>query len=275
MRRRQRRGETPGSLTCPSRTPRGRNHSPQTLQRQHLDLYPKRGRIYKPYPRSVPTRAVRDNLAFIQQRSSCAVWEQAPDSVRTATNLGTTYRPPTSEPKKKTLFPHAASKPKVTPPTTPKEPPKINKTQGGHNAHHDITDDTVTTQSQMTKSQTTTQNRFYKMKAAIRRQQNALQRHTAELQQVNERAVITMEICQATSTNILELRETTTNQLSEVRQEADRQANEQPESIARMTALSEQLTNQCHDNPRQLGTNAAHETPNYQIPPPKKKKRRN
>jgi hypothetical protein len=218
--------------------------------------------IQESYPQAiyVPTRVVHDNLAFIQQRSSCAVWEQAPNSVRKDNNPGTTYRPPNSEPQKKTLFPHAASKPKVTPPPSPKAPPNISKTQEDQ-TEQNATDDTVTTQSQMTKSQTTTQNRFYEMEAAIRRQQNALQRHTAELQQVNERAVTTMEICQATSNNILSLSETTKNQLCEIRQDVDRQATEQRESIARMTAMIEQLTHQRQDNARQRDTNAATRNP--------------
>ena len=93
----------------------------------------------------------------------------------------------------------------------------------------------------MTKSRTTTQNRFYELEAAIRKQ-TALQRHTTELQQVNERAVTTLELCQETSRNVLDLRDDTTNQLRELRQEAENQARDQRESFARMTAMIEQLT---------------------------------
>ena len=95
----------------------------------------------------------------------------------------------------------------------------------------------------MTKSQTTTQNRFHEMEAAIRRHQTALQRHATELQQVNERAITTMELCQATSTNILALRDDTTNQLREIRNEAERQATEQRESLASIMAMISQLNN--------------------------------
>ena len=201
--------------------------------------------IQETYPQAiyVPTRAVQNNLALIQQRSACAVWEQAPDSVRAANPpTGATYRPPTStSPKKKTLFPHAASKPKVTPPSTPTEQVPIDKLHATQ-ADQLATDDTVTTQSQMTKSHTTTQNRFYELEAAIRKQQTALQRHTTELQQVNERAVTTLELCQETSRNVLDLRDDTTNQLRELRQEAENQARDQRESFARMTAMIEQLT---------------------------------
>ena len=201
--------------------------------------------IQETYPQAiyVPTRAVQNNLALIQQRSACAVWEQAPDTVRKTTPpIGATYRPPTQTSPKKTLFPHAASKPKVTPPSTPKESKTADPTQAAHIAHLE-TDDTVTTHSLMTKSQTTTQNRFYELEAAIRKQQTALQRHTTELQQVNERAVTTLELCQETSRNVLDLREDTTNQLRELRQEAENQAREQRDSFARMTTMIEQLNN--------------------------------
>jgi hypothetical protein len=58
------------------------------------------------YPQAicVPTRAVQNSLALIQQRSACAVWEQAPETVREATQpIGATYRPPTLTSPKKTF----------------------------------------------------------------------------------------------------------------------------------------------------------------------------
>ena len=77
--------------------------------------------IQEAYPEAinVPTRAVYDNLAFIQKRGSCTIWEQAPEAVRgAAPQVSPGYRPPTlppATPPKTTLF-HSADRPtNVTP----------------------------------------------------------------------------------------------------------------------------------------------------------------
>ena len=94
----------------------------------------------------------------------------------------------------------------------------------------------------MTKSLSSTQNRFYELETTIRRQQTALTNHNIELEQINKRAIITLDLCQCTSTHVLELREDTTNQLSDIRANAEAQAQEQRESFARMTELIANLT---------------------------------
>jgi hypothetical protein len=132
----------------------------------------------------VPTAAVHSNLQLIQRRSSYTVWEQAPASVRSPTGRPHSgYTPPTQQSHTSTprtqypLFPNAAYPPppggkppkppqdKGFPPASPTPPQNMDRTT------HDIVltgDDTTTTHSQMTKSMTTTQNRFAEIEVAIR-----------------------------------------------------------------------------------------------------------
>ena len=206
--------------------------------------------IQETYPQAiyVPTRALHENLAFIQKRSAYTVWEQAPSAVRCATNpkVSPGYRPPTMPPvtpAKPQLFPSAKRPTNVTPTMTPDDPKQKTSTQQETAAAPLVnTDDTATTHSQMTKSLSSTQNRFYELETTIRRQQTALTNHNIELQQINERAIITLDLCQLTSTHVLELREDTTNQLRDIRANAEAQAQEQRESFARMTELIANLT---------------------------------
>jgi hypothetical protein len=124
-----------------------------------------------------PTRAVHDKLAFIQKRSSCTIREQAPAAVRAALPQVSPgcYRPPTlppATPPKKSSFPRPSN---VTLTMTPEDPKKKSTTHAAAAAHLASTDDTVTTHSQMTKSLSSTQNRFYELESSIRRQQTASQ----------------------------------------------------------------------------------------------------
>jgi hypothetical protein len=197
--------------------------------------------IQDTYPEAiyVPTRAVHNNLSFIQKRSSGTIWAQAPPAVRAGYQAGPGYRPPTmppTHPPKKSSFPSANRPSNVTPTMTP-EDPKTQSTSQTATAAYSATDETATTHSQMTKSQSTTQNRFHELESSIRRQQTALTNHNVELQKINERAITTLDLCQMTSTHVLELREDTTNQLRDIRENADAQAREQRESFARMTEL--------------------------------------
>ena len=110
---------------------------------------------------------------------------------------------------------------------TPEEPKQKATTHAVAAASHlTSTDDTATTHSQMTKSLSSTQNRFYELKSSIRRQQTALTNHNAEVQKINQHAITTLDLCQQTSTHVLELRdEATTNQLRDIRENADVQAH--------------------------------------------------
>jgi hypothetical protein len=205
--------------------------------------------IQEIYPQAiyVPTRAVHDNLALIQKRSAYTVWEKAPSGVRSVNpQVSQGYRPPTlppATPGKPKSSPFAKRPNNVTPTKPPEDPKQKQFTQQETEAANLAnTDDTVTTHSQMTKSFSSTQNRFSELESTIRRQQKALKDHNIELQQINERAIITLDLCQQTSTHVLELREDTTNQLRDIRANAEAQAQEQRESFARMTELIANLT---------------------------------
>jgi hypothetical protein len=178
----------------------------------------------------VPTAAVHSNLQLIQKRSSFTVWEQAPASVRSPTGRPLSgYTPPTQQSHTSTprtqnpLFPNAAYPPlpggtppkppqaKGLPPALQTSPPNLDRTT------HDIVltgDDTTTTHSQMTKSMTTTQNKFAEIEMAIRRQQQAIKQHQEELTNINDRTLTTLSLVQTTAGDVLQLTEDTTRQFT-------------------------------------------------------------
>ena len=109
----------------------------------------------------------------------------------------------------------------------------------------DQTDETATTHSQMTKSMNT-QNKFAEIEASIRRHQQAVTQHQADLAQENERALITLTLVEKPAADVQQLTEHTTEQLTalrnEIRQEAANQAQAQQEGFARMMDLIQHLT---------------------------------
>jgi hypothetical protein len=211
----------------------------------------------------VPTAAVHSNLKLIQKRSSFTVWEQAPASVRSPTCTPTSgYKPPTQQrqytplpPTQHNIFPNAAypplssGKPSILPqykgPPTESQPPPQNRDR----TTQDMVltgDDTTTTHSQMTKSLTTTQNKFAEIEAAIRRQQHAITQHQEELTNINDRTLTTLSLVQTTAGDVLQLTEDTTRQFTElqneIRREAAAQAAAQQTGFENMAALFHRLT---------------------------------
>jgi hypothetical protein len=207
----------------------------------------------------VPTAAVHSNLKFIQKRSSFTVWEQAPATVRSPNGTPPSgYTPPTHprttpSREKRPLFPQAAYPPlpKQPPPQSPPKPtPPIptlpQPTPDVPNQEFDITgDDTTATHSQMTKSMTTTQNKFAEIESAIRRQQQSIRQHQEELTNINARTLTTLSLVQTTADDVLQLTEDTTRQFTElrdeIRREAAAQAVAQRTGFENMTALFQRM----------------------------------
>ena len=199
----------------------------------------------------VPTAKVHNNLALIQQRSPVSVWENAPASVRSPDGTGTSasrYRPPTlsqTSAAKHPLFPNASSTPAATKPSYSQSPSKPPHKVMDSLQEVDMTDETATTHSQMTKSMTT-QNKFAEIEANIRRHQHAVEQHKKDLEQVNERALTTLTLVEKTAADVQHLTLATTDQITslrnEMRQEAATQAQAQLDGFERMTALILQLT---------------------------------
>lgn len=140
----------------------------------------------------------------------------------------------------------------ATPTTTPPNQHTPTKADSQHTKtvtqeEFDLTgDETATTNSQMTKSLATTQNRFAELEAAIRRQQTAVIQHKAELALINTRALTTLSLVEAVSKNVLTLTEDTTKQLTalrdELRSEAELQAQVQRDNFSQMTDMIMRLT---------------------------------
>jgi hypothetical protein len=207
----------------------------------------------------VPTAAVHSNLTFIQKRSSFTVWEQAPATVRSP--KGTTpsgYIPPTHprttpSQEKRPLFPNAAYPPQPTEsparsPTksTPPIPTLPHPTPDMTTQEFDlIGDDTTATHSQMTKSTTTTQNKFAEIESVIRQQQQSIRQHQEELTNINARTLTTLSLVQTTADDVLQLTEDTTRQFTElrdeIRREAAAQAAAQQTGFNNMTALFQRM----------------------------------
>ena len=204
----------------------------------------------------VPTAKVHNNLSLIQKRSAYQVWEQVPDAVRSPANIPPTgYRPPTMAqqvqppPPKSThpLFPNATAGPpkevlKVPPAIDEFPPLKSDKTHDVTQDHDYSGDETATTQSQMTKSLATTQNKFTEMEAAIRKHQAALTDHKKEIAIVNNRTLTTLELVQQTSVDVLQLQEATTERFNELKAATEADARERREEFALMKAMIASLT---------------------------------
>jgi hypothetical protein len=210
----------------------------------------------------VPTAAVHSNLTLIQKRSSFTVWEQAPASVRIPKGTPTSgYTPPTClrlspSPAKNPLFPHAAYPP-LPQQGTPSRPTHKSSTPASTipqptpdipTPEFDLTgDDTTATHSQMTKSMTTTQNKFMEIESAIRRQQQSIRQHQEELTNINARTLTTLSLVQTTADDVLQLTEDTTRQFTElrneIRREAAAQAAAQQTGFDNMTALFQRMMN--------------------------------
>ena len=109
----------------------------------------------------------------------------------------------------------------------------------------DLTDETTTTHSQMTKS-LATHNKFIEIEASIRRHQQAVAQHKIDLAQVNERALTTLTLVEKTASDVQHLTIATTDQITalrnEMRNEAAAQAQAQLDGFERMTALILRLT---------------------------------
>ncbi len=80
------------------------------------------------------------------------------------------------------------------------------------------TDETATTHSQMTKSMTI-QNKFAEIEASIRRHQQSVTQHQADLAQVNKGALITLTLVGKTAADVTQLSKHTTEQLTALRNE--------------------------------------------------------
>ena len=202
----------------------------------------------------VPTVAVHNNLALIQKRSAFSVWENAPASVRSPTGTPLSgYRPPISSTKSLAATNIPSSHNVITQPSQPTQQsaqekrPTKKTTQPAMDSIQelDMTDETATTHSQMTISMTT-HNKFAEIEASIRRHQQAVTQHQADLAQVNERALTTLTLVEKTAADVQQLTEHTTEQLTalrnEIRQEAMLQAQAQQAGFARMMTLIQQLT---------------------------------
>lgn len=198
-----------------------------------------------PQAKYVPTVAVHNNLALIQQRSTSSVWENAPPSVCSPAGTPSSgYRPPTLPtnltPNTTPLFPNVISQ------LSQKSPQRLTTPDGAPKKKHqiamdpipelDLTDETATTHSQMTKSMNT-QNKFAEIEASIRRHQQVVTQHQADLAQVNERALFTLTLVEETAADVQQLTEHTTEQLTTLRNEIRQEAG-----FARMMDLIQQLT---------------------------------
>ena len=150
------------------------------------------------------------------------------------------------------LLPNAAYPPlqKGTPPRPPQSLTKESKlpqpTPDATIQDFDLTgDNTTATQSQMTKSMTTTQNKFAEIEAAIRRQQQSIRQHQEELKNINERTLTTLSLVQTTADDVLQLTEDTARQFTELRNEIRRevsaQAAAQQIGFDNMTALFQRM----------------------------------
>jgi hypothetical protein len=99
----------------------------------------------------------------------------------------------------------------------------------------------------MTKSMTTTQNRFAEIEVAIRRQQQAIKQHQEELTNINDRTLTTLSLVQTTVGDVLQLTEDTRRQFTEIRNEIRREAAAQAAAqqigFDNMAALFHRLTN--------------------------------
>jgi hypothetical protein len=98
----------------------------------------------------------------------------------------------------------------------------------------------------MTKSMTTTQNKFAEIEAAIRQQQQAIKQHQDELTNINNRTLTTLSLVQRTAGDVLLLTEDTTRQFTKLRNETRREAAAQVAAqqigIENMAALFHRLT---------------------------------
>ncbi len=130
------------------------------------------------------------------------------------------------------------------------------------------TDETATTHSQMTKSMTT-QNEFAEIEASIRRHQQSVTQHQADLAQVNKGALITLTLVGKTAADVTQLSKHTTEQLTalrnEILQEATLQAPAQQAGFARMMTFIQQLTAPPLIQPTDLASWQA-ETTDYESP---------
>jgi hypothetical protein len=106
-------------------------------------------------------------------------------------------------------------------------------------------DDTTATHSQMTKSLTTTQNKFAEIEAAIRRQQLSIRQLQEELKNMHARTLTTLSLVQTTADDVLQLTKDTTRQFTElraeIRREAAVQAAAQQTGFDNMTALFQRM----------------------------------
>jgi hypothetical protein len=97
----------------------------------------------------------------------------------------------------------------------------------------------------MTKSMTTTRNKFAEIEATIRRQQQSIRQHQEELKNINARTLTTLSLVQTTADDVLQLTADTTRQFTElrdeIRREAAAQAAAQQTGFDHMTALFQRM----------------------------------
>ena len=176
----------------------------------------------------IPTPAVHHNLALIKKLSPSNIWDNSTTAARPPN--ASTYKPPSSrlnqlKPNKTEHEPQVARH--ITPPASQAKPPQKSYTEALMMPTILDEDDTVTTNSQMTRSLETTQMKFKEIEDAIKKQNAAIKEHQTEFKNVNlrfdeleKRLISTMTFCQDSSKHVLELRQETTASISGMRQEA-------------------------------------------------------
>ena len=175
-----------------------------------------------------PTHAANHNLTLIKNLSSSNIWDTSPTAAARSPNAST-YKPPSIRPPQSTSSQTEQVPPvarHITPPASLEKPLKKTYTEA-LTMPAILDDDTVTTNSHLTRSLETTQLKFKEIEDAIKKQNAAIKEHQTEFKNVNlrfddleKRMITTMQFCQDSSQNVLELRQETTASISGMRQEA-------------------------------------------------------